>query len=252
MVLVGLVWLHPGVASAQPSRSFERGWIDLNVGGAWAGQDNFVSSATNSLFLERATFGSDYKLPRGADFDFGGGVMITPFIGVGVAFSGTAHKDAALLSAQIPHPLYFNAFANDTAPTNQQLERTEGGVNLQAMAVVAQTERMRVRVFGGPTYFRVTQDVVDDIVYDQSFGILTTANSVHITSYDSHQAETNGWGFHAGGDVAVFFNRIVGLGAFARFSRGTVDIENGLAGGSNTIKIKTGGLQTGGGLRLKF
>ena len=40
-------------------------------------------------FGERATFAIDYNLPTGAAFDFGGGFMITPMIGVGVSFSGT-------------------------------------------------------------------------------------------------------------------------------------------------------------------
>jgi hypothetical protein len=133
--------------------------------------------------------------------------------------------------------------------------RTEGGVNVQAMFVPLQTDRLRVRVFGGPTYFRVKQDAVHTIEYFQVWTLLPTTNTVDVTSFDGEEVEEQGWGFHAGGDVSVFFNRIVGIGGFARFSRANVDLPNSIAITSvdaDTVEIKAGGFQIGGGLRLKF
>jgi hypothetical protein len=235
------------VVSAQ---SFERGWVDVNVGVAKAAGDAFSMGFTGTLFSEPAEFDASYKLPTGAAFDFGGGVMFNRYIGAGVSFTGTAHEDKASLFIRIPHPLYNNAFATDTAPTQDKFMRTEGGVNLQAMAVVAQTDRLRVRVFGGPSYFRVKQEQVSDIRYNQVYQILSRGNAVGITTYDRTETEDTGWGFHAGGDVSVFFTRVIGVGGFARFSRATVEMEDAL--GVTTIDVKAGGFQTGGGLRLKF
>ena len=133
--------------------------------------------------------------------------------------------------------------------------RTEGGVNLQAMIVPLQTDKLRVRFFGGPTYFRVKQDAVHTINYNQSFAFLNPTNNVTIESFDGEEVEENGWGFHGGGDVSVFFTRIIGVGGFARFSRANIDLPNTIAIAGNdadTVEIKAGGFQVGGGLRLKL
>jgi hypothetical protein len=181
--------------------------------------------------------------------------MITPVFGVGVSFSRTAHEDVATLSARVPHPIFANAYATDEAPTDEVMQRVEGGVNLQAMVVAAQNERFRFRVFGGPTYFRVEQDAVTAIRYDQEFLFLQPVNAIEITQFDSARIEGTGWGFLAGADASVFFNRIIGVGGFAKFSRGNVDLENTLAtaiGDDDLVSVKAGGFQVGGGLRLKF
>jgi hypothetical protein len=251
-------------ASAQPGsttgarsapRTFERGWIDVNFGIAMAAEDTFSMAATGELFQEPANFGAEYSLPRGASFDFGGGVMITPVVGVGVSFSGTAHEDTALLRARIPHPVIANVYATDDAQTDEVLQRVEGGVNIQAMIVAVQSQHFRFRVFGGPTFFRVQQDAVTDIRYNQVFRILPAANAIEITEFDSERVEGTGWGFHGGADASYFFNRIIGVGGFARFSRGSVDLEDTLAtaiGDDAVVSVKAGGFQIGGGLRLKF
>jgi hypothetical protein len=247
--------LSAASASAQTAPAFERGWIDVNFGVAMAAEDAFSMAATGEIFAEPATFTADYALPRGASFDFGGGFMITPIVGVGVSFSGTAHEDTALLGARIPHPVFANLYASDDAPTDAVLQRVEGGVNLQAMIVAVQSDRFRFRVFGGPTFFRVRQDAITDIRYNQVFLIVPRANAIEITEFDSERIEGTGWGFHGGADASIFFNRIIGVGGFAKFSRGSVDLENTLAtavGDDGVVGVKAGGFQMGGGLRLKF
>ncbi len=238
----------PGVVWAQGAAS--RGWVDVNVGVAAAAQRTFTMSGAEPLYLETLRSQVDYRLPTGADFDFGFGVRLTRAFGLGLSFSGTAHQDAAQLFVQVPHPLAFDAFASDTAPTDQALTRSEGGAHIQFVFVAPTTGRLRVRVFGGPTFFRVEQEGVDVIEYNQVYGIFTTANNVTITTYRSRKVDGSGWGFHAGADVSWFFNRVVGIGAIVRFSRGSVSIENTI--GTGTIDVKAGGVQAGGGLRLRF
>ena len=252
---VSMALLGIGLTAAPSfAQSFERGWVDFNFGVAVAAEDSFRMQGVGTLFEEDATFGADYDLPRGAAFDFGGGFMITPIIGFGVSFSGTAHEDVASLDARIPHPILANVYGSDVAETEDKLMRTEGGVNLQAIRPAAD-DHLRVRFFGGQTYFRVKQDAVTDITYNQQFVILGAVNNITITGFDSREIEGNGWGFHGGGDVSVFFNRIIGVGGFAKFSRGNVDLENTMALSSrdeDPIEVKAGGFQVGGGLRLKF
>lgn len=232
-------------------QSFERGWIDVNFGIAVAAANTFSTTLLSPLFSETRTATVTYRNPTGAEFDFGGGVMITPQVGVGISFTGTAHQDVAQLAISVPHPRIFNTLATDTAPTDGKLQRVEGGVNLQVVGVAPLSDRVRLRVFGGPTYFRVQQDMVNSIAYDQAYLVFLPVNSVTITTFDrADKVEGTGWGFHAGADVSMFFTRVVGIGGFARFSRATVALDDPLSG--VPVDVKAGGFQAGGGLRLKF
>jgi hypothetical protein len=235
----------------EPASSFERGFIDVNFGVAWANEGSFTFEVNDTVFRETRTFRTTYENPTGASFDFGGGFMFTPEIGVGVSFAGTAHQSPTELHIRVPHPFAADAHATDTEETEDALQRVEGSVNIQLVGAATIGERTRVRVFAGPTYFRVQQDLVSDIRYTQAFGVFTRANQVEITTYDvEEKVESTGWGYHVGGDISFFFNRVIGIGAFVRFSRGTVDIEEPITG--DELELRTGGVQTGGGLRLKF
>jgi len=241
----------PTSAKASAPHRFERGWIDVNFGVAVAASKTFTTTVATPLFQETRTAQVTYHNPTGAEFDFGGGYMITPGVGVGISFTGTAHQDEAQLYINVPHPARFNTFASSTKPTDAKLQRVEGGVNLQLMLVAPVSSRTKVRLFLGPTYFRVQQDMVGSIAYDQAFLVFLPVNTVDITTYEKKdKVEGTGWGFHVGGDVSFFFTRVVGIGGFARFSRATVSLDDPLSG--LPVDVKVGGFQTGGGLRLKF
>src|SRR6266540_234046 len=165
---VGLI-VAVGVTAADAQSAFDRGWIDVNFGMANAAEDGLAVTGSRTISAEAATFRTTYSFPRGALFDFGGGVMLTPVVGVGVSVTGTAHKDNADLFARIPHPLRFNAFGEDSTFTQGELQRTEGTIHVQGMFVLPTgNDRVRVRVFGGPSYFRLKMDAVGSIAYDQA------------------------------------------------------------------------------------
>jgi hypothetical protein len=69
------------------------------------------------------------------------------------------------------------------------------------------------------------------------------------------EVEANGWGFHGGVDVRYFFTERLGVGGIFRFSRGEVEIP-GMFGTADDppppLDIKVGGVQFGGGLRVRF
>jgi hypothetical protein len=227
-----------------------RGWVDVNFGIAVPAQGDFRVSGTEIIFDELATSRADFRLPQGASFDFGGGAMVTPRLGLGVSFTGTAHRDVAELRIEIPHPFFFNAHAADVRDTAEPLVRAESGTHLQVMLVAHDRDRVRVRLYGGPSFVRVRQESVDTIIFTQVFGIFTTFNSVTIEAFEPRTVEASGWGIHAGADVAYFLTRVVGLGGFVRVVRATVELPNTL--GSGRVPVTAGGVQTGGGLRLSW
>jgi hypothetical protein len=206
---------------------FSRGWFDVNLGLAQSGADAALFTFTDILIDKASLYG---KPTRGAEFDFGGGYMFSPHVGLGVSFTGTAHKDHAGLVSTIGNLVLASN------PTDK-LMRTEGAANIQLMAVPFESRDLRVRVFGGPSYFRYKADMVYNF-------------SLFATDYVLRETEGTGWGAHLGGDASYFFSRVVGIGAFARYSRATVAILEPMSEEHQDIRV--GGFQTGGGFRLRF
>ena len=237
----------PGIARAQRG-----GWVDVNLGVAASTGEAQTFTYEGRMFSEPYALAAAYPKPsRGAEFDFGGGFMFTPLVGVGVTFTGQAHEDAAGLAITVPHPFFFNAAATDAGATNGLLSRAEGGTHLQVMLAPVHSDRFRFRVFGGPSIFRLKADMAQDITWNQAATIFSRANSVSITSADLVEAEGTGWGFHAGADASYFFTRIVGVGGLVRFSHGSVTLDPE-AMSEVAQDVKVGGIHAGGGLRLRF
>jgi hypothetical protein len=241
--------------TADAQTRVERVWIDVDVGIAEPADDTFAMTASIVRHGELADVAAQYSLPHAAWFDVGGGVMLTPIVGLGLSVGGSAHEHAAEVTARIPHPFFANAFGSDHAETDHAMQRVEGSLHLHAMLVAAQTRHVRLRVFAGPTYFRLEQDAVTDINYNQFYFVRQPTNVVELTGYAYERIEGAGWGFHAGADASLFFTRIIGVGGFAKFSRGSIDLENTVAGAlgqDGHVSVTAGGIHVGGGVRLKF
>jgi hypothetical protein len=250
-IVLGLIMAcGSGTAFAQVTptapTAWDKGWVDVNFGVAVAAEKEYSSDFVFTRSLETGVGLALYTLPTGASFDFGGGYMFTRYLGAGISFGGTAHEDTVGLGLSVPHPNFFDEDGLDVEVTDKPLMRIEGARHIQLMAVPWQTPRLRLRVFGGPTYFLVKQDTITNIRYTQT--TLGRINLVNITSYDSQTSEGSGWGAHVGADFSLFFTRVVGVGGGVRISRGTVQFED--YGGFDDRKV--GGVQASGGLRLKF
>ena len=122
--------------------------------------------------------------------------------------------------------------------------RQELGVHVQAQYLVPVTDSFTVTFFGGPTMISLQQDLVADVEFRQEYPFKTASYERAIAGGQSG----TGIGFNAGADLAYYFSDVAGVG-FARYSRATVDLASA---GGGTVGVPAGGLQVGGGLRLKF
>jgi hypothetical protein len=256
IVAASFVWLGSLAApAAQAQDAPDRGWVDVDAGWASAADDAFTMSATTTLFSEPADFHARYTAPRGFVVDIGGGVMVTPLLGAGVSVSAAQHEEVAVMSIRIPHPFFGSQFATGEAETDVKLQRAERAVHLQAIVVAGGTDRVRVRVFGGPSRYTLGQDAVTSIQYRQTSSIVPPSNNVEIHRFTQARVDASAWGFHAGADVSVFVLRNLGVGGFVKYGRATVALENTLAtsvGASETIDVRAGGLRVGAGVRIRF
>lgn len=223
-----------------PNRVF----VDIN-GGFQSGTQTFSDTTDDALYGESASWDADYETRSGPAFDVGGGVRVWRNLIASVAYSRYRDTNLAAIEGEIPHPFFFNrnrAISGESAGLIQQ----EDVVHLSAMWAERAGRRLDVRVFGGPSLYRVQRDLVSDIAYAETYPYDTA-------SFDSATVErvkVDTWGFHVGGDVTWMFTQMVGVGAMARFSRAETDLSSPANG--DPISLRFGGLQFGGGLRFRL
>ena len=104
-----------------------------------------------------------------------------------------------------------------------------------------------ISVSGGPSFFSVDQDLVEDITIDQTYPYDTATFASAVSTRHS----TSGLGFNVGADVAYFFSRHIGVGGVVRFNQGTVEIDKEPLT-EQPAEWKAGHTIIGGGLRLRF
>lgn len=236
------------LATPAYAQNMERFWVDVNLGFAVAAESEVTDVRAVPFRGETATFTKEYSLPVGGSFDVGGGYMFLPQLGAGVNFARVGHSDPATVTASIPNPALFNTFAVDSFVTDD-LSRSEGALHLQVLWKF-DFAPVDIRVFGGPSYFNITQDTILSAQFTETFNVVTFAHAIDITSVTTSEVEGSGWGFNVGGDVRYFFNSMVGIGVFARYSKATVDVP--VDPSIDLTELNAGGFQAGGGLRLKF
>ena len=193
---------------------------------------------------EQASFESDYRFENPTLLDVSGGVRVAPYFALGVGMSRFMIEETAGVSAQIPHPIFFNR-DRSISGASPPLTRRETAVHLQALVVVPVTRSFTVTGFGGPTLFEVEQQLVTDVNFTHAYPYDTATFSSAVTSPQS--ADTVG--FNVGADVAFYFTGNVGVGWLTRYSRAMVEVPSA---SGETLDIEVGGLHTAVGLRLRF
>lgn len=245
-VLVGFV--RPCAAQAR-----ER--VSVAVSGA--------SQLTRHPFNDRFTFdvnresGSTdtrYPVEGGTAVDGSVSVRVWKGLGLGVGLTTLRRDVDTQITSRIPHPFFFAAARELDATAGAP--RTERSVHVQALYRLPLARALTLAVFGGPSFVRVEQDVVTPgpgtalaagVRYDEAFPY----DSVTFRSANLQSARGSGPAFHAGVDVAWMFNRNLGVGALARYTAVTVDLDLP-PDGARRKSVAAGGAVAGGGLRLAF
>ena len=235
---------RPAPAQAQPpSPRLPAGFLSLNAGAQLLGSD-LQSNVTFPLHTEEADFNADYGAPAGLVLDLGGGVRVWRQLALGAAVTRFQSQADVSLDARLPHPLLLGRDRELTASL-PDLERVETAVHIQVAWLIPMEDRVTLAVFGGPTMFRVEQDVVTGLALDETYPF----DEVELDSAVTEQRNESAIGFHVGADVLYRLTRRAGVGAVARYSRGTATLETR---SSQQSDVTLGGLQLTGGFRWQF
>jgi hypothetical protein len=195
-------------------------------------------------FVEAATVQSTYDVPKATEFDLGAGVHVTRSVAVGVSVSRFTKGGDVSVAAQIPHPFFFNRL-RPVSGTSADLAREETGLHARLLWVGTVAPMWIVSIGGGPSLFRIGQDLVDDITVDQTYPYDTaTLRGVVATRHTGSAV-----GFNIVADVTHLLTRHLGVGIAGGFSRGKVDLTTT---DNQTMTVDAGGAQVSGGVRLHF
>lgn len=229
--------------AAQQTSAVTRGFVAFD-GGLQTSPGDFSDSQVFSLFVEEGRFENVYEGAGSLVFDARAAGRVWRHLAIGGGVSLFNSDVDARVSARLPHPFFFNQPRN-VSGVAEGLARSETAVHIQVMWIAPVNDRLDVAVFGGPTFFSVKQDLVEGIEFSQVFPF-DTAQFAGVTAVEASQSTV---GFNVGVDVGFYFSEYVGLGGLVRFSRATVDF--GLPAGG-VVPADLGGLQTTGGLRVRF
>lgn len=229
--------------AAQQTTAGSRGFVAFNVG-LQASTEDFSDNLAFSLFVEEGSHEATYKGATALVFDVSGGGRVWRHLAIGGGLSVFSRETEASVSARLPHPFFFDQHRN-VAGTAAGLTQSTVAVHVQALWMVPVSDSLDISIFGGPTFFTVSQDFVEMIKFTEEYPF----DTAQFTGVSTTEASESTIGFNVGVDVAFYFSEHVGIGGLARFSRGSVDFS--LAAGE-VLSANVGGPEAMGGLRVRF
>jgi hypothetical protein len=246
LMAAGLVAAVANGASAQSRAEEGRVYVSVN-GGFEAGNETLSDSRSFVYEREAGSYTFTTEAGGGALFDMSAGVRVWRALSVGIGYHRVSGTNDGTVAGTVPHPLFFDR-PRSFSERAGGLDRTEQAVHFTAGWTVPFGEKIDVMVFGGPSQFRVTQDVVSSV---NPAEVGPPYTSLVIQPQVTEQKEST-WGAHIGADVSYLLIETVSarisVGGFARYAGGSTDIEIL----DNEVKTSPGGFQLGGGVRLRF
>jgi len=233
-------------AAAQGATWADRGYI--NVGwGVESGSSAMSDTKTAPIYEETATITSSSTFTSGSLFDVGFGVRVVKNLTIGVSYHQEQNDTDGTLTGSIPSPVFFNR-PRQLNSTVTGLERKEQATHFQIGWVVPIGEKFDVMVYGGPSFFRLTQGTVSNVTITEQGGSFTT---VVATPTITERAKSV-TGYNAGADATyiVWSNDSIrlGVGGFVRFTQASTEVEML----TTSQPTDVGGMQFGFGGRIRF
>jgi hypothetical protein len=239
MLIVLALILRAGDARAQPGAWTDRGYVSVS-GWYQAAAATFGAVVHPVDFVEPSLVDTSYTIQSEIGVDAGGGVRVWRNLSVGASVSRFSKSGQGSVSAQVPHPFFFNR-PRPVSGGVSGLTRDEAAVHVQARWVVPFSGRWQLGIAGGPSWFSVGQDLVSDVTVTETYPF-DTATFDRVTS--QHRSGS-GAGFNGGADLDYMVRPRVGIGIGVTFSRARLVLDD-------ATTVTAGGAHVSGGLRFLF
>jgi hypothetical protein len=242
-VVTGVVFGAHG-ASAQTDET--RFMLSLN-GAFEPGDETFADESVFNLYDEAGRLTVSGRSSTGALLDMGVAARVTGRFTLGLSAHRGASSDDATVTGQAPHPLFFSRPRSFDVVV-PETKRIEQALHFSGGMLIALGEKLDVHIYGGPTQFRFSQQVVGDVLIREA----NAANTAVAVTPTVVARKRNVWGGHVAADfsypVFQIGNGLFRLGAFVRYAQASSEFQVV----TRTVTTKVGALQYGGGLRVRF
>ena len=233
-LVCGLLLFSAARAHAQLIPWKDRAFINLSGAAQTAARDS-KTDFTFTLYQEPASVSALRTVKGGAFFDFMAGYRVWKNFAVGLQFSSrTANGDAAV-TGLIPDPIGFDQPRTVNSSISGLVHKERWTSIIVAYGLPA-TDKIDVILFAGPAVVKVQHEVPTAVSVTEPGPTVSFTRSILSRSV---------WGSIAGADVRYMFTKNFGAGAFVRFQSATANMPGDL-------KVETGGVQAGGGLRIRY
>ncbi len=242
-VMTGVVF---GAQEASAQTDEPRFMLSLN-GAFEPGDETFTDESPLNLYDEAGRLTVSGRSSTGALLDMGVAARVTGRFTLGLSAHRGASSDDATVTGQAPHPLFFNRprSFNVVVPNTKRIEQA---LHFSGGMLIALGEKLDVHIYGGPTQFRFSQQVVGDVLIREA----NAANTAVDVTPTIVARKKNVWGGHVGADFSYplfqIGNGMFRLGAFMRYAQASSEF----LVVTNTVTTKVGAMQYGAGVRVRF
>lgn len=218
-----------------------RSWVGVSAG-VQAGTSSPTATVSRPLYAETEQIATRYPGGRGPIVTFDGGRYLSRRMILEGEVALSARDADADVAADPPHPFFFNQFRHVTGTAHVH----HGELAMRALAGYALPARqgLELHLVGGPVLVRVSQTLVTDVQFSETYPYDTATFSGASTT------RVRGWspGIAVGADAFTAISRRVSAGAVIRYTRA----RSRLTSGSASTTIASGGVEIAAGLRARF
>jgi hypothetical protein len=241
MLAIAAVCAIAPPASAQPPQWPEKFWVSVG-GGVQPVSNSFSDDFTKPLYTEDEQVSVDYAIKSGALVAGSVGYRVWKRLAFGVGVTYYSSSGDAGVEAELPHPFFDRQFRHVSGTT--PASRDETGAHIMAAWLLPLSNRFRVILSGGPSVLNVSQTLVTDVQFSETFPYDTAV----FTGASKTKASNTAIGFNAGADLFWMFSARIGAGGLVQYTHGSAK----LRAGDRTISVDAGGPQIAAGLRFIF
>jgi hypothetical protein len=233
-----------GVCEAQVRRAPREPRSVFSISGGIQSGSSLTDTFTFEQYAEDGTVRAEYPGTSATFFEVSAGTRIWRRIGIGAAVTRSSSSGDVSVSADVPHPFFLDQ-PRSVEGSATDLSRDETGVHVQLYWEPRMTGRLRVRLFAGPSFIDVKQDLVEGVDLNEVYPYDETT----FRSARTRQGSGSAVGGHGGADLSWMLSRQVGAGVLVRYAAASVDLN---APASRTVSSDAGGLQAAAGIRVVF
>lgn len=193
---------------------------------------------------EQGEFDADHAGGDASLYELSLGMRLRGRLGLGLTWSRSSLSEEADISGRLPHPFLFEA-PRTVEGTARGLSRDETAIHLSLRWLIRDGDRLQFALFGGPTRVDLDYELAAAVRFDQTYPF----NAATWAGIERVEESADAIGFHAGLDLARYFNDTVGLGGVLRYSSASLDLD---APDGGSIEVGGGGLQIVVDLRFRF